>query len=36
MQILRDKVKADKRLVVAANMDLNEAEGKAFWPIYDA
>ena len=36
MQILRDKVKADKKLVVAANMGLNEAEGKAFWPIYDA
>jgi hypothetical protein len=35
MQILRDKVKADKKLVVAANMDLNAAEGKAFWPIYD-
>jgi hypothetical protein len=35
MQILRDKVKADKKLVVAANMNLNEAEGKAFWPIYD-
>jgi hypothetical protein len=36
MQILRDKVKADKKLVVAANMDLTDAEGKAFWPIYDA
>ena len=36
MQILLDKVKADKKLVVAANMDLNEAEGKVFWPIYDA
>ena len=24
MQILLDKVKADKKLVVAANMDLNE------------
>lgn len=36
MQILLDKVKADKKLVVAANMDLNEAEGRAFWPIYDA
>ncbi len=35
MQILLDKVKADKKLVVAANMDLTEAEGKAFWPIYD-
>jgi hypothetical protein len=35
MQILRDKVKADKKLVVAANMSLSDAEGKAFWPIYD-
>jgi len=36
MQILRDKVKADKKLVVAANMDLTDAEGKGFWPIYEA
>ena len=36
MQILLDKVKADKKLVVAANMELSEAEAKAFWPIYDA
>ena len=36
MQILLDKVKADKKVVVAANMDLNDAQGKAFWPIYDA
>ena len=36
MQILLDKVKADKKLVVAANMELNEAEGKVFWPVYDA
>lgn len=36
MQILLDKVKADKKLVVAANMELNEAERKVFWPIYDA
>jgi hypothetical protein len=36
MQILLNKVKADKKLVVAANMDLNEAEAKAFWPIYDS
>ncbi len=36
MKILRDKVKADKKLVVAANMELTDAEGKAFWPIYDA
>jgi hypothetical protein len=36
MEILRQKIKADKKLVVAANMDLTDAEGKAFWPIYDA
>ena len=36
MQILLDKVKADKKLVVAANMELNDADGKAFWPIYEA
>ncbi len=36
MQILLDKVKADKKLVVAANMELNETEGRAFWPIYDS
>ena len=35
MEILRQKVKADKKLVVAANMQLTEAEAKAFWPIYD-
>lgn len=35
MQILRDKVKADKKLVVALNMELTEAEGKAFWPVYE-
>ena len=36
MQILRDKIKADKKLLVAANMDLTDAEAKAFWPIYDS
>jgi len=35
MQILLDKVKADKKVVVAANMGLTDAEGKGFWPIYD-
>ena len=34
MEILREKIHADKKLVVAANMDLTEAEAKAFWPIY--
>ncbi len=35
MQIMRDKIKADKKLVVAANMELTESEAKAFWPVYD-
>ena len=36
MKILLDKVKADKKLLVAANMDLTESESKGFWPVYDA
>ena len=36
MQILRDKVKADKKLVVSQNMSLTDAEAKGFWPVYDA
>lgn len=35
MQILREKIKADKKLLVAMNMDLTESEAKGFWPIYD-
>jgi hypothetical protein len=35
MQILRDKVKADKKLLVAANMQLTESEAKGFWPVYE-
>lgn len=36
MEILRQKIKADKKLVVAENMQLSDAEAKAFWPIYGA
>jgi hypothetical protein len=35
MQILRDKIKADKKLLVSANMDLTESEAKGFWPVYE-
>ncbi len=35
MEILKDKVKADKKLIVAANMNLTDAEAKTFWPLYD-
>jgi hypothetical protein len=30
MEILRDKLKADKKLLVATNMELTEAEAKNF------
>jgi hypothetical protein len=36
MEILRQKIKADKKLVVAENLKLTDAEGTAFWPVYDA
>ena len=35
MQILRDKIKADKKLLVAANMELTELEARGFWPVYN-
>ena len=35
MQILREKIKADKKLLVATNMELTESEAKNFWPIYE-
>src|SRR6185436_9854724 len=35
MQRLAEKIKADKKLVVANNMQLSDAEAKKFWPLYD-
>jgi hypothetical protein len=35
MQILREKIKADKKLLVTANMELTESEAKGFWPVYE-
>lgn len=34
MQIVIEKVRADKKLLVAENMQLTENEAKAFWPVY--
>jgi len=34
MQIVLEKIRADKKLLVAENMELTEAEAKAFWPVY--
>ena len=36
MEILAEKVKADKKLVVAMNMNLSDAESKGFWPVYNS
>ncbi|MDF0644606.1 MAG: hypothetical protein P0111_11275 [Nitrospira sp.] len=36
MEILKQKLKADKKLLVASNMELSDAEAKQFWPIYEA
>jgi hypothetical protein len=35
MQIFMEKVKADKKLLVADNMGLTESEAKGFWPVYE-
>jgi hypothetical protein len=35
MEILREKIYADKKLLVAENMELSEDEAKKFWPIYE-
>lgn len=35
-QVLLEKVRADKKLLIAANMKLTEEEAKGFWPVYDA
>ncbi len=34
MQIVLEKIRADKKLLVASNMDLTESEAQAFWPVY--
>jgi hypothetical protein len=35
MQIIFEKVRADKKLLVAENMQLSDKEAKAFWPVYE-
>jgi hypothetical protein len=36
MDILREKVRADKKVVVAAVLELTESEARGFWPVYNA
>jgi len=35
MEIVRQKMKADKKLLVAVNMNLTDPEAKRFWPVYE-
>lgn len=35
MQLVRDKLRADKKLLVGKAMTLTESEGKRFWPVYE-
>ncbi|HXZ24933.1 MAG TPA: hypothetical protein VEI24_01825 [Nitrospiria bacterium] len=35
MQALKEKLKADKKLIVSANLNLTDAEAKGFWPVYE-
>jgi hypothetical protein len=35
MEIVHEKIRADKKLFVAENMQLTEAEAKGFWPVYE-
>ena len=36
MDVLREKVQADKKLIVALTLDLTDDEAKGFWPVYGA
>ena len=36
MEILRQKLKADRKVLIAANLPLTDAEARKFWPIYDS
>jgi hypothetical protein len=35
MEIVHEKLKADKKLIVAKYMELTESEAKRFWPVYE-
>jgi len=35
MEIVHEKIRADKKLFIAENMQLTETEAKAFWPVYE-
>ena len=36
MELVKEKIRTDKKLFIATNMQLTESEAKAFWPVYEA
>ena len=35
LEVIHEKLKADKKLIVAKYMELTESEAKKFWPVYE-
>lgn len=35
LEVTHEKLKADKKLIVAKYMELTDSEAKKFWPVYD-
>lgn len=35
LEIIHEKLKADKKLIVSQYMELTESEASKFWPVYD-
>jgi len=35
MEIVREKLRADKKLLVAENMGFTQSEADKFWPVYE-
>ena len=35
LEIIHEKLKADKKLIVSKYMDLTESEAKTFWPVFE-
>ena len=35
LEIVHEKLKADKKLIVAKYLELTESEAKRFWPVYE-
>jgi hypothetical protein len=35
MDLVKEKIRTDKKLFIATNMSLTESEANAFWPVYE-